>query len=376
MLAVHPTADLYGSDLMFVRSVAGLVDAGHVVSTVLGAEGPLHDRLAVADVPVRTEPAPVLRKALLTPSGLARLTLDTPGSVRRLAAVLRAEDPDVLYLNTITAPHWLAAARLVGVPAVCHVRELESDAPRPLVQGMLAPLLAATAVLANSRATAHHLASVWPSLAGRTLVVHNGLRFPSVPGPPPLQGRPVVLTVVGRLSPRKGQDVALHALAGLVAAGVDARLRLVGTVFAGYEWFEERLRDDAERLGLADRVELTGYTTDVWSVYTSSDVVLVPSRLEPFGSVAAEASACRRPVVVSRTGGLPEIVEEGVTGLVVPRGDAQALASAVWRLVDDPDRAREMGVRGSELVRRRFGEARYGTAVSDALRSVVRQRRD
>ena len=239
---------------------------------------------------------------------------------------------------------------------------------------MLSPLLAARTVVANSRATAEHLGQQWPSLRRRTVVVHNGLRFPpEAPEPPDLSGR-VVLTVVGRLSPRKGQQVALAALRLLVAQGLDVSLRLVGSVFPGYEWFEDELRADARAAGLADRVDLAGYDDDVWSVYASSGVVLVPSLLEPFGSVAAEALAMARPTVVSRVGGLPEIVRDGVTGRVVPRDDAPALAAAVAGLLADPAAAAALAVAGAADVRARFTEERYAADLVAAITSGAQRR--
>jgi starch synthase len=90
--------------------------------------------------------------------------------------------------------------------------------------------------------------------------------------------------------------------------------------------------------------------------YEEADVVAVPSRFEPLGMVAAEALALGAPVVASRVGGLPDIVEHGVGGLLVPPGDPAALAAALCRLLEDRDLAGALAARGQERVRRDFGE--------------------
>src|SRR5690606_39179601 len=91
---------------------------------------------------------------------------------------------------------------------------------------------------------------------------------------------PARVVLVGRLSPRKGTDVALEAIARLRGAGRDVRISLCGSVFAGYEWFEERLRARAAEADLTGAVDFVGYA-DVWEWFARADVVVVPSRVEP-----------------------------------------------------------------------------------------------
>ena len=88
---------------------------------------------------------------------------------------------------------------------------------------------------------------------------------------------PVRLLFVGRLSPRKGPQVALATLQELLGRGIDARLGLLGSVFEGYEWFEAELQATVAEQGLADRVEFLGFRADIWPYLADADVVLVPS---------------------------------------------------------------------------------------------------
>ena len=376
VLAAHPSLDLYGADLMLVRSLGAMRRAGATVLLLVPEEGPLLSRLDAEGLPHRVVEATVLRKALLRPAGLAWTAVSGPAEVHRLRRLLRVSRPDLVYVNTMTLPTWLLAARLEGIRSMCHVRELEETLPTPVARGLTLPLLAASHLIVNSEATGRFVAGHWPALRSRTSVVYNGLDFP--PSEVPVaddaaagrdRRRRVVL--VGRLSPRKGQDVAVRAIGSLARRGVDVELDLVGDTFRGYEWFERELRRLADEAGVGERVHLRGYQAPVWEWYRSADVVVVPSRLEPFGNVAAEALAVGSPVVVSGVGGLTEIVEDGRSGLVVPPADPGALADALERLVREPGLARELARRGQRDVRDRFSVEGYEQRLLAALVRVL-----
>jgi glycosyltransferase involved in cell wall biosynthesis len=232
-----------------------------------------------------------------------------------------------------------------------------------------APLLVAATVLVNSRAAQATLLRAVPALRRRTSVVHNGLPGPpDEPTPPasPTDG-PRRIVLVGRLSPRKGNDVALEALALLRAEGRDISLELYGSVFPGYEWFEEQLRARSYESDLAGSVHFGGYTSPTWPALARAEVVLVPSRAEPFGNTALEAQLAGRPVVASAVQGLQEIVTDEKTGLLVPPDDPAALAAAIASLLDDPERARRLAAAGQRSAKANFGLERYRGAITEAV---------
>jgi glycosyltransferase involved in cell wall biosynthesis len=372
LLAVHPVPDLYGADRMFLRSLAALRDSGFDIHVVVPEDGPLLERMRAEGLSYEIMPFPVLRKALLSPLGLLQLALITPLWLARMVRLMHRHRPDLVYVNTLTLPHWHLASRLAKIPLACHVRELEEGSARVLLRGLTAPLLMCDLVLANSHATAAFLVGCWRQLGPSVRVVYNGMDFPAAQ--PPAErapGRRFRIALVGRLSPRKGQDVAVAALAKLVGEGRDVELELVGTPFRGYEWFEADLRDQAAKAGLADRVELTGYHADVWGAYAAADAIVVPSRLEPFGGVAVEGLAAGRPVVVSDVGGLPEIVRDGSTGVVVPPEDPAALAAALAAVMDDPRGAQRMAQAGMTDARTRFAFSRYADELIGLLGGLI-----
>lgn len=360
ILLVHPSAQLYGSDRMLLESVRAL-SVDHEVHVALAGDGPLVEACRAAGAQVRVLPFPVLHKKMFTPAGVLRfLRLAVGGGIagRRLLAALA---PGAVYVNTVTVPLWLLLARLAGVRSVCHVHEAEDALPRPVRWVLTAPLRLADVVVANSAAARAVLGRCDPRLAGTVEVLHNG-----VPGPVrdvvPLRERPTGqarLLLVGRLSQRKGSDVAIEAVRLLSERGVAVRLVLAGDCAAGYEDFVQGLREQVARFGLAGRVTFGGFAPDIWRHHDEADIVLVPSRLEPFGNVAVEGMLAGRPVIVSDAQGLVEIVEDGVSGLVVPAGDAVALADAVQGLLRDWPRARRLAAAGRLRAAERFAVDRY-----------------
>jgi len=129
---VHPSADIYGSDRVFAESVRALVAGGWSVDVVAGSDGPLRDAVEGAGARFTVGRVPVLRKAALSPSGLAGLAGELPGAARAAAAVLRSVRPDVVYVNTVTLPAWIGFARRRRARVVCHVHEAEHQLPAPV----------------------------------------------------------------------------------------------------------------------------------------------------------------------------------------------------------------------------------------------------
>jgi glycosyltransferase involved in cell wall biosynthesis len=142
-------------------------------------------------------------------------------------------------------------------------------------------------------------------------------------------------------------------------------------VFAGDGPLRSDLERRAHRLGLTDRLRLLGFRSDLSEIYTGFDLVALPSSSEGMPLTVIEAMAAARPVVASNVGGVPEVVVDGVTGLVVPVGDRQALADALAALLQDPARRRAMGLAGRRRYEERFTLERMAEAYAGVYRRVL-----
>jgi glycosyltransferase involved in cell wall biosynthesis len=183
-------------------------------------------------------------------------------------------------------------------------------------------------------------------------VVWNGVEDFSAPVENRLTGAPLVVGVVGQVVPWKGHEDLIDALAILREEGRRFRCLIFG---AGEEKFVADLRARVDRAALSEMVEFRGFCARVDQIFAELDVCVVPSRFEePFGLVAAEAGMAGLPVVVTRRGGLPEIVQDEETGLVVSANAPRELADALGRLIDDRRTAGRLGVAARVWVGSRF----------------------
>jgi glycosyltransferase involved in cell wall biosynthesis len=210
--------------------------------------------------------------------------------------------------------------------------------------------------VAISRGLAEYLADVEGFDAESFEIVHYGISARN--GVAPFSGSEPCLLCVGRLIPVKGHLVLLRALA-------QARTRVPGLVLelAGQGPLEPALKSYVRELGLSDAVRFLGFVSPVQTAIENAAIVVVPSLGEGFGMVALEAMERSRPVIASAVGGLPEIVVDGETGLVVPPGDAEALADAMVALASDLPRAAAMGEAGRRRAIESFTEDRSTSGI-------------
>lgn len=312
LLVVHAVDRPETAELALLRAAPGLSERGWRI-TMTGPEG---QRPTEA-------PAEVTWRAL--PVG-------GPGRARALAAVRAfgqaralAEAHDVVYLNgAVPARHLPALRGLGGVRCVLHVHE--QVAHPPSFWG------AADLLLASSAAAAAPLRARFgqPVLATGLPVDPDP---PAVAAPWSADGRPVV-GFVGRIDPRQAPLDLVAAAESIRAAVPEARIVIVGDDHRGTDAAYARLLDRRAR---AAHVERWGWPGDAAGLLRHLDVVVVPSRSEPFGLVAAEALAVGVPVVAAAVGGLVDVVRDGVTGHLFAPGDPKALAhGVVWALRERP----------------------------------------
>ena len=190
---------------------------------------------------------------------------------------------------------------------------------------------------------------------GPVTVLRNGVADP-LSTTVPLRASSPSVAMVGRLSPEKGFDDGLRALALARRQFPDLRVRLVGT-----GPMTNSLHRVAQDAGLVDSVDYFGQleNADALRVVAGSDVVLIPSREEGFSLVAVEAALLKRPVVGTAVGGLPETVIDGVTGLLVANGDIGAMAHSVQGLLLDPHEAMRLGNQARARALTEFGMNRF-----------------
>lgn len=372
VLVANPSSDVYGSDLQLLESISAFVAHGDRVVVAMPAPGPLVERIRERGGEVGYVSFPVVRRVDASALGMVRLAVAAARAIPRLARRIRGISADVVYVNTVTIPWWIFAARVTRTPVVCHVHEAETTdgwIVRRLLNG---PLLLADRVIAISKATVHATSDGIGRLSRRMQLIYNGVPAPLHETHLRPLSHPTRLAVVSRLSPRKAPHVAMEATALLRDRGRDVELLVYGTPFDGYEWYETELRERAAEPALAGSVSFLGYQRPIWNALERADIVVAPSLREPFGNAVVEAQLARRPVVASAALGHLETIDHGRTGILVDPDDAEALAAGVERLLDDPELTSSITDRAAAAAVNRFGVERYQREIIDLVDAVIR----
>jgi L-malate glycosyltransferase len=270
----------------------------------------------------------------------------------RLGNYLRQQQVDILHMH---APH----AHTIGIlaclltPRVCKVVSRRVDFPpiRNLLScwkyrlpkaHYLAVSDAVRHVLIESGLPAQHVQTVYSGVDLR--------RFDAVPqswSPFPAGTR--VVGTVGHLAGHKGHRYLLEATKYMLQVEPQ-----IGVVIAGDGDLRPTLEEQATALGIAERVRFTGFCDNILGLMQCFEVFVFSSYLEGLGTAVLDAMALRKPVVATRAGGIPEVVQDGVTGLLAPPRDPEALAQAVLSLLQHPEQGRAFGEAGRKRVEQQF----------------------
>jgi glycosyltransferase involved in cell wall biosynthesis len=326
--------------------------------------GPLVGRLESWDIPTTVVP---FRWEL----GPRQSALHYPRLFARVASRLREAKPSLVISNGyLDLPLVGPAAALLGIPILWRARAewVPNLPPRPGARGRatLWFLRHRVARIATTTAYERNLLVQRGIPPEHVTTVYNGVDVERFDRARPARERirrewgvpegTTLLGVVARLSRLKGYEVMLDALRELTKDAAPWRAVFVGENVEEPDYVAS-LKRRVEEMGLGDRILFAGYREDVPEVLSALDVFVLSSLVEPFGTVVIEAMAAGKPVVSTRTRGPEEMLEEGVTGMFVPPGDAPPMASAIRAMVSDQARARAMGEAARADVARRFSLA-------------------
>jgi glycosyltransferase involved in cell wall biosynthesis len=308
------------------------------------------------------------------------------GAMRRLVDLLRAEAIDIVHSHQFTATMYAAPlARLAGVPTVVETPHLREAWRRGwLKRSYLIDRLVYTTVdhfVAVSRANQRHLTERKGCRSERIVQIHNGRDLQAFSPDPDARARTraslgvaadeVLIAHIGRLTEQKGHRHLLDAYTVVRDQVPGARMVFVG---------DGDLRIDLERLvderGWAGDVFFAGYQAAPRGFLAAADIVVLPSLFEGLPLVAVEAGAMGRPMVATDVDGTPEVVLDGITGLLVPPGNPGRLASALIELAVDPARRQRMGAAARAFVVERFGIEHHVAQHAAFYTKLVARHRD
>jgi len=301
----------------------------------LPGDAELADRLRAKEIDVKVISLPAIRPWLIP------AIID---SIRSLADACRKIKPNLIYANGSRAAFYGGlVGRILRIPVVWHCRIATAD---PILDLMLVKLV--SQIVVNSKATAKRF---HPKHRQKIAVVYNGIdiqwfKDSNLQRPDFIREDWKVILVVSRISRWKRHDLVLSAFEDLARLNPKIHLVCVGAKDSAEPDWWSRLHERTHRSSFSKRIHWIGQVDDVRPWYRAASVLLLASDNEPFGRVLVEAMTCGVPVIATRSGGVPEIVRDGIEGILVSKGEEIELAEAMSRVLKDDALNRKLAIAG------------------------------
>jgi glycosyltransferase involved in cell wall biosynthesis len=381
VLFVNHTGLRSGAEESLLSLMAAL--PSEVTPTLACPPGPL--ATAAAGIGVQVVWLPEIEGSMrLHPTHTPRAVFALARSALSIRRIARRTGADIVHANSIRAGlSATLAARWGGPPTIVHIRDC---LPRGAASAATKALISrgSAMMIANS----HYTAERFLTRGARPIrAIHNpvDLERYAAGGADRAEARAdlglgadqTVLGVIGQLTPWKGQETAIRALARVMRSEPRTTLLLIGEArfVSGATRYDntayvQNLRELTGALGLGDAVRFVGHRDDVPDVLAALDIALLPSWEEPFGRVVVEAMASGTPVIATAVGGPTEIIEEGINGLLVPPREPELWADAVTALIEDRQLRERIASEGRRTAAG-FSTNRHVAQVVDVYRQVV-----
>jgi glycosyltransferase involved in cell wall biosynthesis len=366
VLFVHGVGEIGGAERELLLIVRQLASMGSEPCVGCPGHTPLKRELSAQKIETHHASFPAWRKIFEYPRRAS--------AVHQLRSVIQAVNPVILHVNDMWwVPQVLRASKGLGIPVVAHVRqEIEASKVSRYELSRVDLVLA----VSNNIQRAVEAGGV-PSERVRTL--YSGFDLSRVVVSE--QGEDVrtrlgipkdtfLIGTVANLFPRKGYEVIIKALPQIRETIPQIQYLVMGQGDIAYE---RQLLGLVRTLGLKKNVYFTGFQDSVYPYVAALDLYVHPALMEGFGIAVLEAMALGKPVVATRTGGLPEVVQDGTTGVLVPPGDVEAIAKAVTSLFSDADHRVSMGNAGRPRVAEQFSVKTMMQSLTTMYQSVVLQ---
>lgn len=368
VLAVSHSSALGGAERNLAEVLSALVDTGTVgrALVVLPSVGPLVGVLEDCGVEVTFSPVAWWIDARRHPLTRTTRWAGLLRSAREIERIARSFRPSLALTNTLASPTLAIAAHRLRVPHAWYLQEFVTlDHGLVFLYGKRASMSFVRRMTARpmtlSQAMRNHLQT--HGIAGCPVVPPSMAHFRPARAAAPL-APPLRVALPGSVQPGKGQLEAVRALKLVRGRGLDVRLTLVGPV-TDTAYRDAVLEEVTSGVG-AEALEVRGQAEDVAPILAEHHVVAMCSRAEAFGRVTVEAMLSERAVVASTGGAGPELVEHGVTGLVYPAGEVEALAQAFEDLLDRGLRV-SLASSARKAAERRFSAAATAAAFTEAV---------
>jgi glycosyltransferase involved in cell wall biosynthesis len=361
ILFLDQFSELGGAQQCLYDLIPGIIDRGWTAHAALPPGGPLGANLSRVGAIVHEIALGDYTNGSKSVSDMLRFAWETPSLARAIKRLVNEHRIDIVYVN---GPRVLPAAALACGRIVFHSHSLLSTTYSRVLAGMSVSIRRAT-VIASSRFVANPLKRYVAS--ERLHVVYNGVRDYGPGAIRDFENCSPRIGLIGRIAPEKGQIDFIRAARLLLAAAPDCSFVICGTPMFSRGDYMARVQKLAEGLPM----QFLGWRTDIDQVLGELDVLAAPSmQVDATPRVIMEAFSAGLPVVAYPSGGIPELIEHGVNGILTSDASAESLANAMLELLRDREKMRLLGVNARQSFLSRFSAERYRQEVLSILERV------
>lgn len=305
-------------------------------------------------------------------------------SILKILFLIKKDDIDLVHINTIVTFEAAVAAKIAKRPCVWHIREILKDNPGLKSLFGASPIYKAVYTLSDriiciSKAVKLKFLENIEYNAPKIEIIYNAVdigKFTGVCGDPFREklgiGQDTFLAgLVGNIEERKGHTDLLYAIKSIAQKNDREKNLKFAIVGDGDPEYVSRLKQTVKDLDIEDYIIFTGFYKEIPVVMAALDLLIMPSWEEPFGRVVIEAMAAGKPVIGTNSGGVPEIIEDGKTGVLIPPRDPEAMGEAVDKLLKDKKLAQWMGEEGRKRVIKCFTPRAYAKEIERVYAKVL-----
>lgn len=352
ILYLHAGAEMYGADKVLLELIKGLDSKAFEAHVILPNDGILVKALKQVGAKVKVIDYPILRRKYFNPKGIFEYFTSYNHYSKKIADYAKENKIDLIHNNTTAVLEGIYLKRKLRIPLIWHVHEIivKPKAISDFINILMGRY--ADKVITVSEAVANHVKKSSFIKEDQVQVIYNGVDNAIYH---PMQAKPIrekfkiavdatVIGMVGRVNAWKGQNDFLDAIIPILEKNPKAVAFMAGSAFEGEEWRVQELDARIASLPVAEQIKRIDYYANTNELYNMFDIFVLPStNPDPLPTVVLEAMACGKPIVGYRHGGVCEMVEEDINGLLAKPNDSEALSRLIQNLIDNLEKISEFG---------------------------------
>lgn len=369
ILILNSTSDLYGSSKILIYIVKTLVKTGHKPIIVVSEDGPLVPKLTEIGVQVEIIRLGILRRKYFNIKGLANRLLVSRDAWKKLSRLIEDEKIDHIYSNTTGVLIGAFLAKKRKLPHTWHVHEIiTSPTVFTKVIGYLLKKFSDQVIVVSDAVSKH-----WKPFVGNKIKrIYNGIDCSTIENSDgnlkqelQIPQTSVLIGMIGRVNHWKGQDYFLTMIKPILETHPDVQVALAGDAFPGNEHLVDALRENIHKSRFAHRIHYLGFRDDIPNLMNSFDIFVSPSILpDPFPTVILEAMAASKPVVATAHGGAVEMIDNQVSGVLIPFNDAIAARDLLLPIIESAALREKMGKAGHQRIHNLFSKESFERSIA------------